>query len=50
LPPLTDKVKEDYKLPSDWKLKAQLVFGTPVGGALDKTSKPLEDRVKVFGQ
>ena len=50
LPTITEKVKEEYKLPADWKLKAQLVFGTPVGGPLNKTSKPTEDRVKVFGQ
>lgn len=50
LPPLAEKIKEDYNLPKDWKLKAQLVFGTPVGGPKEKTFKPLEDRVKVFGQ
>jgi uncharacterized protein len=50
LPPFTEKVKEIYNLPKDWKLKAQLVFGTPVGGPMEKTSKPLEDRVKVFGK
>lgn len=50
LPPLVEKIKEDYNLPKDWKLKAQLVFGTPVGGPMDKTTKPLEDRVKVFGK
>lgn len=50
LPPFVEKIKEDYKLPADWKPKAQLVFGTPVGGPMDKTTKPVEDRVKVFGQ
>ncbi|EED19679.1 conserved hypothetical protein [Talaromyces stipitatus ATCC 10500] len=50
LPVFSDKVREEWNLPKDWKLKAQLVFGTPTGGPMEKTSKPLEDRVKVFGQ
>lgn len=34
-----------------WKMRAQLVFGAPVGGPRggEKTFKPLEERVKVFG-
>lgn len=48
--PLIDaKVAEEWKVPSDWVLNAQLVFGTPVGGAGDKTFKPIEDRLKVYG-
>ncbi|KAH8691407.1 Nitroreductase-like protein [Talaromyces proteolyticus] len=51
LAPWAEKITEDYKLPKDWKLKAQLVFGTPTGGpAQEKTFKPIEERVKVFGQ
>lgn len=32
-------------------MRAQLVFGAPVGGPRggEKTFKPLEERVKVFG-
>ena len=32
-------------------MRAQLVFGTPYGGPRggEKTFKPLEERVKVFG-
>jgi predicted oxidoreductase (fatty acid repression mutant protein) len=43
-------VLEEWKLPKTWKLKAQLVIGTPIGELSEKTFKPIEDRVKVFGQ
>lgn len=50
LPPLVDKIKEEYSIPKEWILKSQLVFGTPTGGPREKTRKPVEERVKIFGQ
>lgn len=48
-PLIDDGVREAWKVPSSWKLAAQLVFGGKAGEAGDKAFKPLEDRVKVFG-
>jgi predicted oxidoreductase (fatty acid repression mutant protein) len=48
--PLIDqKVSQTWSIPADWQLKAQLVFGTPAGQTYEKTFKPLEERVMVFG-
>ncbi|KAF7191773.1 putative nitroreductase HBN1 [Pseudocercospora fuligena] len=48
----SDAVSKEWNLPSTWKLKAQLVFGTPVNGLVrkrERTYKPLEERVQMFG-
>ncbi|MBE7180128.1 MAG: nitroreductase family protein [Terriglobus roseus] len=46
--PLTQlKVQEEWKVPVDWTLKAQLVFGKPVGPPREKTFLPVEERVIV---
>ncbi|RAL64182.1 hypothetical protein DID88_002075 [Monilinia fructigena] len=37
------------EIPADWELNAQLVFGTPLAPAGEKTFAPIEDRFKVFG-
>ena len=42
-------VAETWGIPVGWQLKAQLVFGTPVGQLGEKTFKPLGERVKIFG-
>ncbi|PGH21625.1 hypothetical protein AJ80_03058 [Polytolypa hystricis UAMH7299] len=48
--PLIDEaVIKSWSLPTHWKLTAQMVFGTPAAEAGEKTFKPLEERVKVFG-
>lgn len=48
--PLIDaKVAAEWEIPADWELNAQLVFGTPVGEAKEKSFMPLEERFKVFG-
>jgi hypothetical protein len=47
-PDFTKEVRETWKLPETWQLRAQLVFGTPIGGPNERTYLPLEDRVKVF--
>ena len=37
-------MKETWNLPASWKPKAQLVFGTPIGGPRQvKTFKPIEE-------
>ncbi|KAI5461041.1 Nitroreductase-like protein [Mariannaea sp. PMI_226] len=48
-PLINEKVQEAWKLPSNWTLDAQLVFGGKVAEAREKVYQPLEERVKVFG-
>ncbi|KAL9607599.1 MAG: hypothetical protein Q9167_007503 [Letrouitia subvulpina] len=49
--PLIDvRVATEYGVPEHWMMKAQMVFGKPLGGPNpDKQFQPLEERVKVFG-
>lgn len=52
--PLPDqKVSEVWKVPADWSLKAQLVFGTPQEGAREKlpekAQQPISERVFFHG-
>ncbi|KAK9364601.1 Nitroreductase [Lipomyces kononenkoae] len=51
--PLIDaEVQKTWSIPSDWKLKAQMVFGVPKEGSElgEKPQKlPLEQRLHVFG-
>lgn len=48
--PIVDrKVQEHWKVPLDWKLRAQLVFGGKAGEAGPKDFKPLEERLFVHG-
>ncbi|THC92863.1 hypothetical protein EYZ11_007644 [Aspergillus tanneri] len=49
--PLIDApVAKQWDIPSDWKLVAQLVFGSPEGSPNEKTQKPIADRVKIYGK
>lgn len=49
--PLIDAgVATEWDLPSDWRLVAQLVFGSPEAAPAEKVQKPVEERVKVFGK
>jgi predicted oxidoreductase (fatty acid repression mutant protein) len=49
--PLIDSaVAKEWDLPTEWRLVAQMVFGSPEAPAGEKTQKPLEERVKVFGK
>jgi uncharacterized protein len=48
-PLIDDGVVKKWGVPTEWKLTAQLVFGTPVGDAGEKTFKPLEERVRFSG-
>ncbi|KAL3487382.1 Nitroreductase-like protein [Aspergillus germanicus] len=49
-PLIDEQIQNTWNIPANWKLDAQLVFGTPAGGPLEKTFAPLEDRFKVFGK
>lgn len=47
--PLIDEaICKTWGISTRWQLKAQLVFGKPVGQPGEKTFQPLEDRLKVF--
>lgn len=49
--PLIDTpVAKQWDIPSEWRLIAQLVFGSPEGEPGEKTQKPIEERVKIFGK
>ncbi|KAK2666830.1 Nitroreductase-like [Fusarium oxysporum f. sp. vasinfectum] len=48
-PLIDEKVAEAWRVPANWKLNAQLVFGGKTSEATAKQFNPLEDRVKVFG-
>jgi predicted oxidoreductase (fatty acid repression mutant protein) len=44
-PFIDSNVQEQWSVPAEWSLKAQLVFGKPVGPPREKTALPLEERV-----
>ena len=48
--PLIDqRVASEWKLPASWKLNAQLIFGGVGAPAGEKSFKPVDERMKVFG-
>lgn len=47
-PIVTQAVHEEYNIPSNWKLTAQLVFGKKAGGPLDRPKLPGSEVVKSF--
>ncbi|KIL45292.1 nitroreductase family protein [Jeotgalibacillus soli] len=47
-PLIDEEVKNQWNLPSSWKLTAQMPFGNPTAAAGGKESKPLDERVKIF--
>ena len=47
-PLIDDAVKQQWGLPDDWKLLAQMPFGKPTAQPGAKDFKPLAERVKVF--
>ena len=47
-PLIDDEVKNEWNIPSNWKLIAQMPFGNPTAPAGDKEFQPLEDRVKFY--
>lgn len=49
--PLIDSsVAKQWNLPTEWRLVAQLVFGSPETEPSEKAQKPVEERVKIFGK
>ncbi|KAJ6088371.1 hypothetical protein N7486_009632 [Penicillium sp. IBT 16267x] len=49
--PLVDvAAAKQWNIPTDWRLVAQMVFGSPEGAPNDKLQKPTEDRAKVYGK
>ena len=40
-PPIDKRIESDYDVPETWSLKAQMVFGKPVGKPGDKVSRIL---------
>jgi len=48
-PLIDEKVAAEWKIPQNWQLQSQLVFGTPLAPAGEKSFKPLQERVKVYG-
>jgi uncharacterized protein len=47
-PIIDDEVKQEWNVPSSWKLIAQMPFGKKVAEAGDKDFMPLEERIKIF--
>ncbi|MEK4329049.1 nitroreductase family protein [Paenibacillus sp. FSL R7-0312] len=47
-PLIDDEVKETFGIPAEWKLIAQLPFGTTVTPPGEKEFQPIEERVKVI--
>ncbi|KAJ5155245.1 hypothetical protein N7492_008048 [Penicillium capsulatum] len=49
--PLIDSmVVKQWNLPTEWRLVAQLVFGSPETQPGEKVQKPVAERVKIFGK
>lgn len=48
-PVIDAPVAKEWSIPTDWKLVAQLVFGSIKGGTSEKQFKPVEERVKIHG-
>ncbi|MFC9598141.1 nitroreductase family protein [Peribacillus butanolivorans] len=47
-PLIDDEVKNEWDIPSNWKLIAQMPFGNPTAPVGEKEFQPLEDRVKFY--
>lgn len=47
-PLIDDEVKNEWGIPTDWKLIAQMPFGHPTGQVGEKEFQPLENRVKFY--
>ncbi len=47
-PVVEDAVKQRWGIPAEWKLIAQMPFGTPTAAPGEKEFQPLEERFKIF--
>ncbi|KAJ5745205.1 hypothetical protein N7520_010387 [Penicillium odoratum] len=49
-PLINEPVAKQWNVPSEWRLLAQMVFGSPEATVGEKVQKPVEERVKIFGK
>lgn len=42
------QVKQEWNIPENWKLIAQMPFGKPIAQPTEKMFQPLEERIKIF--
>lgn len=49
-PVIDQKAQNHWNIPLEWSLKAQLVFGGKAGEPSEKTHKPVEERMFVYGK
>ncbi|MGG1575972.1 nitroreductase family protein [Fictibacillus sp. NRS-1165] len=47
-PIIDEEVKQEWNVPENWKLIAQMPFGKPVATPGEKEFQPLADRVKIY--
>jgi predicted oxidoreductase (fatty acid repression mutant protein) len=47
-PLIDERVREEFDLPAQWRLIAQMPFGSPTGNPHNKTFVALEQRIKIF--
>ncbi|PJI09413.1 MULTISPECIES: nitroreductase family protein [Clostridium] len=47
-PLIDNKVREQWNIPRNWRLRGEMPFGKPTSGPQDKDFLPLEDRVKFY--
>ncbi|MCM3145131.1 nitroreductase family protein [Brevibacillus sp. MER 51] len=47
-PLIDEEVQQTWKLPSEWKLRAQMPFGKPTAQPAEKQFQSLDERVKFF--
>ncbi|WP_409293964.1 nitroreductase family protein [Peribacillus sp. SCS-26] len=47
-PLIDEEVRQEWNLPENWRLIAQMPFGKPTAPAGEKEFQPLEERVKFF--
>lgn len=48
-PLIDEKVASTWGVDLKWSLKAQLVFGTPAGDTYEKSFKPVDERLFIYG-
>lgn len=48
-PMIDARVAEQWNIPTEWSLKAQMVFGKPAGPPREKEFEPVENRVFFHG-
>lgn len=49
-PVIDQKAQNHWNIPPEWSLKAQLVFGGKAGEPNEKTYKPVEERMFLYGK